>query len=78
MVESTTLDMVDLMSTSRGSDDSWAAAAAAATPAGDPWSAIEHRHHDAATVTTMDVVDQKAQAEADWITTIRTAVWTSS
>jgi len=70
-VESTTLD-ADLMSTSRGSDDDWAAlglgACATATSA-DPWSAIVQRHDTTKAATTLTtttaLVDQKGQTEVD-------------
>jgi len=79
--ESTTMDM-DVMSTSRASDDDWAAAfgACAAAPAtsADPWSAIEHRH-DTTSLTTTAVVDEKAQTEVDWSATAATggSWWTA-
>lgn len=60
MADSTTLDM-DLMTTSRGSDEDWAALALhAPAAAADPWSAIQHRHQNTAaatTLTTTAVVD---------------------
>ena len=87
MADSTTLDM-DVMSTSRGSDEDWAAVGFpihASDISTDPWSAIEHRHDPAqvTTLTTTAIVCEQAktdeqQTEIDWSATTATSHCSSS
>ena len=74
LAESTALD-IDLMSTSRGSDEDWAAfglGMQAAVSSADPWSAIEQRQNAAkvaaTTLTTTAIVGQTddRQTDVDW------------
>jgi len=65
--DSTMLD-IDLMSTSRGSDEDWAALGLN-TPFSDPWSAIEHRHGstNVAILTTTAIVSEETHHPGiDW------------
>jgi len=60
---------IDLMSTSRGSDEDWAALGLtthASSISADPWSAIEHRQNTTKVVaeTTTAVVNEQGQTDA--------------
>jgi len=73
MMESTTLDM-DLMSTSRGSDEDWTVLGLGTRASADPWSAITHRQTPAKVITlttTAAVVGEQGQqderqTDLDW------------
>jgi len=83
LADATMLDMVDLMSTSRGSDEDWATLGGfhASVTAADPWSAIIHRQDTAHVVTSAAVehgqTDQR-QSEADLSETASTSKSTAS